>query len=100
MTNTKKSMELKCFGSEYGHWFFVPHSNLKNCLIIGGGVGEDISFDVDFASEYEATVVLYDPTPRSIKHFETISKNFGKESTSDYVPGGDQPGGDGIECPG
>lgn len=85
------SIQLKCFGSEYGHWCFIPHDNLQNCLIIGGGVGEDISFDVDFASEYDATVVLYDPTPRAIKHFKTVSENFGKESTIDYVSGGDQP---------
>jgi len=84
-------MDLRCFGSEYGHWCFIDHKDLKNSLIISGGVGEDISFDVDFASDYDATVVFYDPTPRAIKHFELVSENFGNESTIDYVSGGNQP---------
>jgi FkbM family methyltransferase len=84
-------VELKCFGSQYGHWCFIHHDGLQDCLIVSAGVGEDISFDVDFASEYNATVVLYDPTPRAIRHFETVCENFGKSSTIDYVPGGDQP---------
>ena len=84
-------MDLKCFGSEYGHWCFIDHKDLKNSLIISGGVGEDVSFDVDFASDYDATVVFYDPTPRAIKHFELVSTNFGKKSTRDYVSGGNQP---------
>src|SRR6056300_145620 len=84
-------VELKCFGSEYGHWCFIEHEGLKNSLIISGGVGEDMSFDIDFASEYGAKVILYDPTPRAIKHFELVSTNFGKKSTRDYVSGGNQP---------
>jgi len=84
-------MNLKCFGSEYGHWCFIEHEGLKNSLIISGGVGEDMSFDIDFASEYGAKVILYDPTPRAIKHFELVSTNFGKKSTRDYVSGGNQP---------
>jgi FkbM family methyltransferase len=85
------AVELKCFGSEYGHWCFIEHEGLKNSLIISGGVGEDMSFDIDFASEYNATVILYDPTPRSVKHFELVSTNFGKKSTRNYVSGGNQP---------
>jgi len=85
------AVELKCFGSEHGHWCFIEHEGLKNSLIISGGVGEDMSFDIDFASEYGAKVILYDPTPRSIKHFELVSTNFGKKSTRDYVSGGNQP---------
>lgn len=84
-------VELKCFGSEYGNWCFVEHDGLQNCIIISGGVGEDMSFDIDFASKYGAKVILYDPTPRSIKHFELVSNNFGKKSTMDYVSGGNQP---------
>lgn len=85
------TVELKCFGSEYGHWCFIEHGNLQDCIIISGGVGEDMSFDIDFASEYNAKVILYDPTPRSVKHFELVSNNFGKESTRDYVSTGNQP---------
>ena len=85
------TVELKCFGSEYGHWCFIEHGNLQDCIIISGGVGEDMSFDIDFASEYNAKVILYDPTPRSIKHFELVSNNFGKESTRNYVSTGNQP---------
>lgn len=86
-----KNIELKCFGSEYGHWCFIHHDGLKNSTIISGGVGEDISFDVDFASEYNSTIIFYDPTPRSIEHFERVKKNFGKGSKINYVSGGNQP---------
>ena len=84
-------VELKCFGSEYGHWCFIEHEGLQDCIVISGGVGEDMSFDIDFASEYNAKVILYDPTPRSIKHFESVSNNFGKKSLIGYVSGGNQP---------
>ena len=57
------TVELKCFGSEYGHWCFIEHESLRDCIVISGGVGEDMSFDIDFASEYGAKVILYDPNP-------------------------------------
>tara|TARA_R100001480_G_scaffold15538_3_gene24425 strand:- start:111 stop:854 length:744 start_codon:yes stop_codon:yes gene_type:complete len=85
------AMDLMCMGSEYGKWCFVDHQDLYNSVVISGGVGEDISFDVDFASEYNAKIFLYDPTPRAIQHFKTVSENFGSASTIDYVDGGDQP---------
>jgi len=84
-------MNLMCMGSEYGKWCFVDNPELYNSIVISGGVGEDISFDVDFASEYNAKIFLYDPTPRAIQHFKTVSENFGIASTIDYVDGGDQP---------
>lgn len=85
------AMNLMCMGSEYGKWCFVDNPELYNSIVISGGVGEDISFDVDFASEYNAKIFLYDPTPRAIQHFKTVSENFGIASTIDYVDGGDQP---------
>lgn len=84
-------MDLVGMGSEYGRWCFVDHKELYNSIVISGGVGEDISFDIDFASEYKAKIFLYDPTPRAIKHFQKVSENFGNTSTIDYIPGGNQP---------
>ena len=53
--------------------------------------GEDASFDVEFASRFRAKVIIVDPTPRAIRHFEEIQKNIGQPAVHSYVKGGKQP---------
>jgi len=64
-------------GTVYGGWTFENSPDLKNSTVVSCGLGEDASFDIEFAAKFNAKVILVDPTPRSIRHFEGISKRFG-----------------------
>lgn len=80
------------FGSEYGGWHFEPSPDLQGATIISCGLGEDASFDVEFAKRFGAKVLLVDPTPRALIHFQELEKQIGKSATTTYVAGGKQPG--------
>ena len=86
-----KRYRLTRLGTEYGGWTFVDDPGLRGSTIISGGLGEDASFDIEFARKYGATVIAVDPTPRAIAHFNNICSNFGREKLKNYVHGGDQP---------
>ena len=57
-------------GTNYGGWI-IPRENHfdENSIIYGGGVGEDISFDLNMYKKYKSNIVLIDPTPKAKKHF-------------------------------
>jgi FkbM family methyltransferase len=78
-------------GSKYGGWTFEPSADLEGATIVSCGLGEDASFDVEFAAKYGAKVILVDPTPRAIRHFEEIEKRFGEPAKDTYKSGGKQP---------
>lgn len=78
-------------GTEYGGWSLVDEDSLKGSTIISAGLGEDASFDVEFASKYNATVIIVDPTPRAIEHFKLIESALGCPATQKYSEGGCQP---------
>ena len=78
-------------GTEYGGWSYVDEDSLKGSTIISAGLGEDASFDVEFASKYHANIILVDPTPRAISHFKEIQSGLGCSSTQKYLDGGCQP---------
>ena len=78
-------------GTEYGGWSFVDDDSLKNCTIISAGLGEDASFDIEFASKYDARIIIVDPTPRAIKHYDEIINSLGNSSKTEYLEGGKQP---------
>jgi FkbM family methyltransferase len=62
----------------YGSWSFVDTGRLFGSTIISAGLGEDASFEVSFAAKYQAKVIIVDPTPRAIKHFDAIVARLGK----------------------
>lgn len=78
-------------GTDYGGWNFVDEGYLKNSTIISAGLGEDASFDVEFAAKYNARVIIVDPTPRAIKHFNEIQASIGNTRSQSYSDGGCQP---------
>ena len=88
---TVDGLDLVHLGTEYGGWTFVDDPNLSGCTIISAGLGEDASFDVEFAARYEANVIIVDPTPRAIKHFRGISDRLGRKRHCGYSQGGSQP---------
>jgi FkbM family methyltransferase len=83
--------DLVRLGSRYGGWTFEPSSDLQCSTILSCGLGEDASFDVDFASAFQAKVIIIDPTPRAITHFAEMQARIGQPAVAKYVKGGKQP---------
>jgi FkbM family methyltransferase len=42
------------------------------------GLGEDASFDIAMAAKYAANIIVVDPTPRAIAHFNAIVARLGR----------------------
>jgi hypothetical protein len=85
-----EGITVQGLGSEYGRKFFSTNLRDKP-LLVSGGVGEDISFDVEFISQYGAKVYLFDPTPRAIQHIMEVNRRFGTTSECSYSKTGKQP---------
>lgn len=85
------SSHLVRLGSEYGGWWLEETVDLKGSTMLSCGLGEDGSFDVEFAARYNADVVIVDPTPRAIAHFKALQSRLGKRSETPYAKGGLQP---------
>ena len=81
---------VKKFGSRYGQKHFLHCKDLKNARIVSIGAGEDITFDVEIAKEYGATILLLDPTPRAIRHVEMVLKRLGTAGSKSYSLTGQQ----------
>lgn len=87
---TKKGINIKHFGTEYGGWAFVEEKSLYGSTIISAGLGEDASFDVEFAKKFDAKVIIVDPTPRAINHYKNLIRNLGSKKRCPYSRDGKQ----------
>lgn len=85
----QRSYQLQTLGTEYGGWTFVDRDELHGSTIISCGLGTDGSFDVEFASHYKAKVLIVDPTPKAIEHFDGIVSRLGMAATAPYTQKGD-----------
>ena len=57
------------FGTHYGGWWVNTKIIDKNPLLIDCGLGEDISFPIEFIKQFpDASVIGVEPNPRSLKH--------------------------------
>jgi len=61
---------LIMLGTDYGTWPVLPR--LLRGSVISAGAGEDISFDLLLTSHGAELVVVVDPTPRAITHFDAV----------------------------
>ena len=77
-------------GTDYGGWSFLNKNNLENKFIISAGLGEDASFDIEIITKYNCKVLVIDPTPRAIKHYNQIINNVGNLKIEPYKDGGKQ----------
>lgn len=84
-------VECMTLGSAYGGWAFVDRPALRRGTILSCGLGEDASFDVEIAQRFGASVIIVDPTPRAIAHFDAMVARLGQSAQAVYVPGGSQP---------
>jgi FkbM family methyltransferase len=80
----RQGFRIVSLGSKYGGWSFVDDGNLIGTTIISCGLGEDASFDIEFANLYKANIIIVDPTPRAIEHFREIIKNLGSNKSTPY----------------
>jgi FkbM family methyltransferase len=83
--------EVARLGTSYGGWSFVDTGALLGSTIVSCGLGEDASFDVEFASRFHAKVIVADPTPRAALHFRQIAKRIGCKAAVPYSDSGKQP---------
>ena len=88
---SRHDYDLLKLGSGYGGWTFIDSKDLSNAVVVSCGLGEDASFDIEFASQFNSKVVIVDPTPRAIVHFNEIIENLGNPATRAYTDSGKQP---------
>lgn len=67
-----KNYSLKRYGSKYGGWYISTDNDLVSKYLISAGVGEDISFEIDFSYDRNDKIYFVDPTPRAISYFNSI----------------------------
>ena len=77
-------------GNDYGGKRFFDFEELYGTKIISCGLGEDASFDVEFAAKYKSQVIIVDPTPRAIAHYDYIIKHLGSGPKKSYLDQGAQ----------
>ncbi len=55
-------------GTTYGGWFVAPGvlPRGQQPIVLSFGIGDDISFDIQMISQYDARVYAFDPTPKSV----------------------------------
>lgn len=64
-------------GTTYGGWIIPEDIKLdENSIIYSGGVGEDMSFDLQLNDKFKCNILLIDPTKKAITHFEEVKKYF------------------------
>jgi len=73
----------KYLGTNYGGWYLIS-KNLKDSIIISAGVGEDISFDIEFLNEFGGKIIFIDPTPRALEHLHKVLNSLGNKKISSY----------------
>jgi hypothetical protein len=87
------SDKLKRFGSQYGGWYIcLCKKHFSNeSVVVSGGVGEDISFDVELLGyEEKVSIKLVDPTPKAISHYESYKSTSDNLDPSTYSTNGRQ----------
>lgn len=83
---------MQYIGTQYGGWWIPADIHLnKTSIVYSGGIGEDMSFDVNLQSKYGCTVICIDPTQRAVTHYEQLKqyyetgkKNFTGDIQKDY----------------
>jgi hypothetical protein len=73
---TPSPASLKWYGTAYGGRYIdddtASATISPDSYSFSAGAGEDVSFDIDLQRRYGCHVVIADPTPRAIEHFESL----------------------------
>ncbi len=55
---------------------FIPNNFLNsNSVVYSFGAGEDIHWDIEVIRDYNCWINIFDPTPKSLKHFNNLKDN-------------------------
>lgn len=85
-------MEVLSIGSKYGRKSFIrPNTRANPLIVISGGVGEDISFDIELANLYRCKIILVDPSPAASHHFQAVVESVGNKPETNYSDTSRQP---------
>lgn len=68
----ESDIDLIHLGTKYGGWTVLANAGLNGKYAILCGAGEDISFDLALQKRFGCEVLIVDPTPRAIAHFEEL----------------------------
>ena len=60
-------------GSEYGGWAVPVDLIKREWICYCGGVGEDITFDLEVIRRTGCRIVAFDPTPRAVAHVAAVA---------------------------
>ena len=86
-----ESPDVLSLGSDYGVCFIQDAPDLYGATIISCGLGEDATFDVEFLHRFGGKVIMVDPTPRAIDHYEAMRARFGLSAERPHVSGSQPP---------
>lgn len=66
-------MMIRRLGSDYGGWW-IPEWVLteQNLNILSAGAGEDLTFEVELMEYTTHNILIVDPTPRAINHYNSL----------------------------
>lgn len=71
-------------GTDKGGWRLLDKPELHQSTIISCGLRTDASFDVAFASYYNARLLIVDSAPQVIRHVQALQTRAGQESRRPY----------------
>lgn len=74
LLNPKSEYALKRFGSAYGGYYIPMNLLSSSAICYSGGVGEDVTFDLELIEQTGCEVFTFDPTPRSIKFMTSLTR--------------------------
>tara|TARA_A100000164_G_scaffold373704_2_gene405424 strand:- start:653 stop:1441 length:789 start_codon:yes stop_codon:yes gene_type:complete len=74
----KNDIKILCEGQGPAGWNYYKKNIGKNSIIYVFGVGDDISFELDFIAKNQSKIFAFDPTPYSIEWLKSqeVSDNF------------------------
>ncbi len=80
-SNLTPLKDIVKIGTHY-HGYYIPdHFVNASSICYCVGAGEDISFDTELIKRYNCNVVIVDPAPEGINHFNELKKKLENDET-------------------
>jgi FkbM family methyltransferase len=71
---------LAHYGTQYGGWWvdrdLAARTIADNSFVLSAGAGEDLSFDLEIQRRFQCDILIVDPTPRAIRHFQLLVAQY------------------------